>query len=228
MPPYRDMADGRDTPSTDGDIALGVRDGHERRHRDRRRRDRFNPDRRSRERRRARTRTLLLAAAALTATGQAKTHTKYKPIQGSVSVSLHDFRPVRPEEAYEALIQEAAAAYELSPDLIRAVMRTESSFNPFVVSPVGAQGLMQLMPALAKEMGVTDAFDPRQNVMGGAKYLRQLLDRHRGNVPLTLASYNAGPGNVAKYKGVPPFRETRNYVRKITGLLAEAGSDAAE
>jgi soluble lytic murein transglycosylase-like protein len=95
-----------------------------------------------------------------------------------------------------------------------------------VVSPAGAQGLMQIMPALATKLGVSDPFDPRQNIMAGARYLRQLLDANRGNLRLTLASYNAGPGNVEKYKGVPPFRETREYVKRITGYLAESsGSD---
>ena len=130
------------------------------------------------------------------------------------------FTALRPDTAYDHLIAEAALAYNLSPNLIKAVMRTESAFNPLAVSPVGAQGLMQLMPALAAEMGVDDAFDPRQNVMGGAKYLRRLLNAHKGDIRLTLASYNAGPGNVARYKGIPPFKETRNYVKKITALLA--------
>ena len=100
-------------------------------------------------------------------------------------------------------------------------MRAESSFNATTVSPAGAKGLMQIMPAIAKEMGVTDPFDPRQNIMAGARYLRQLLDAHKGNLALTLASYNAGPGAVARYKGVPPFRETRNYVRKITDYMED-------
>lgn len=134
-------------------------------------------------------------------------------------MQLSNFTAIRPEHPYEQLIQEAANLYSISPALIRAVMRTESQFDPNVVSPVGAQGLMQLMPALAKEMGVTDPFDPRDNIMGGAKYLRQLLDAHEGNIRLTLASYNAGPGNVKRYRGIPPFKETRNYVRKITELL---------
>ena len=132
---------------------------------------------------------------------------------------MSNFIPLKPEEAYEDLIQEAAQMHQLDPALIRAVMRTESAFNPAAVSPVGAMGLMQLMPALAEEMGVVDPLDPRDNVMGGAKYLRQLLTANRGNVPLTLASYNAGPGNVKRYRGIPPFKETRNYVRKITDLL---------
>ena len=132
---------------------------------------------------------------------------------------MSNFIPIRAEEAYEDLIQEAAVVHRLDPDLIRAVMRTESAFNPGAVSPVGAMGLMQLMPALAEEMGVVNPFDPRDNIMGGAKYLKQLLDANNGNLRLTLACYNAGPGNVKRYKGIPPFEETRNYVKKITELL---------
>ena len=135
---------------------------------------------------------------------------------------MNEFRAVPAQAAYDDLIKEAAHVYRLDPNLIRGVMRAESAFNPFVVSPAGAQGLMQIMPALAEELGVTDPFDPRQNVMAGARYLRQLLDAHKGNVKLTLASYNAGPGNVARYKGIPPFRETRTYVKKITDYLSEA------
>jgi len=90
------------------------------------------------------------------------------------------------------------------------------------VSPVGALGLMQLMPEVAAELGAEDPMDPRQNIMAGALYLRRLLDSHRGNVKLALASYNAGPGAVAKYGTIPPFKETRNYVKKISGLLADA------
>lgn len=208
-----------DHPGVEG---LGIRHGEERRARQRRRRPRRAADRRRGERRRRRIRTLLLAAATIAAPGQVKTHAKSQLLAPSVTVSLGDFRAVSPEKAYDALIDEAAETYGLDPDLIRAVMRTESAFNALVVSPVGALGLMQLMPALAEEMGVTDPFDPRQNVMAGAKYLKQLMDAHHGNVALTLASYNAGPGNVAKYKNIPPFPETRRYVKRITGLLADA------
>ena len=98
-------------------------------------------------------------------------------------------------------------------------MQAESAFHPYVVSRAGAEGLMQLMPDLADEMGVTDSFDPRENIMGGARYLKQLLDLHNGNIALTLASYNAGPGNVRRYRGVPPFKETRTYVKKIKQIL---------
>jgi soluble lytic murein transglycosylase-like protein len=124
-----------------------------------------------------------------------------------------------PDQPYADLIQEAAEQYDLDAALIRAVMEIESAFDPLAVSPVGAMGLMQIMPALARDMGVKNPFDPRENVMAGAKYLSRLLEAHRGNVALTLASYNAGPGNVRRYKGIPPFAETRNYVRKITDLL---------
>lgn len=123
---------------------------------------------------------------------------------------------------YEALIQEAAEAHKVDAALIRAVMRAESAFNPLAVSSAGALGLMQLMPALAAEMGVQNPFDPRENTMGGARYLKQLLRLHRGNVPLALASYNAGPGAVKRYGNqIPPFKETRNYVTKITEFLKQ-------
>ena len=136
-------------------------------------------------------------------------------MEGSVAVTAEDFRLVPRENRFDHLIAEAATQYGVDVDLIRAVIRAESNFNPKARSPVGAQGLMQLMPALQQDFGIKDPFDPRQNVMGGVRYLRKLLDMHGGNVALALASYNAGPGNVARYGGIPPFRETRNYVQKI-------------
>jgi soluble lytic murein transglycosylase-like protein len=101
-------------------------------------------------------------------------------------------------------------------------MQTESAFDALAVSRAGAIGLMQLMPEVALELGVEDPFDPRQNVMGGTKYLRRLLNLYNGNVPLALASYNAGATNVAQYGGVPPFPETQNYVKQITRLVASS------
>jgi soluble lytic murein transglycosylase-like protein len=214
------MTDKQDTAVVAAESGIGIRHGRQRRRRDRRGGDRTTSGRRRGDRRRKTMRTLLLAAAALATTHSVKTHTK--PLRPGVAVSMDDFRAVQADRAYDDIIAEAAAEYDLDPALIRAVMRAESAFNPMVISPAGAQGLMQLMPALAKEMGVVDAFDPRQNIMGGAKYLRWLLDRNRGNIPLTLAGYNAGPTIVAKYRKVPPFRETQNYVKKITGFLADA------
>jgi hypothetical protein len=177
------------------------------------------PDRRRGERRRRTTRGLLFAAFTLAGAGTPWTlqHTASPTVQ----VSEGDFRVVAPpktEGRFDRLIAEAATTYGVDVDLVRAVIKAESNFNPRARSPVGAEGLMQLMPALQKDFGITDPFDPRQNVMGGVRYLRKLLDKHGGNVALALASYNAGPMNVARYGGVPPFRETRNYVKKITGF----------
>jgi soluble lytic murein transglycosylase-like protein len=180
-------------------------------------------------------RTLLLTAAALSAPHAAKVRAQpwfaapasyadtvaAGPLP-SIAVSIDSFDPIEASHAYDDLITEASEKYDLDPNIIRAVMQAESAFNAMAVSPVGALGLMQLMPALATELGVTDPMDPRQNIMAGSLYLRQLLDAHRGNVKLALASYNAGPGNVAKYRAVPPFKETQNYVKKVTALLADA------
>ena len=118
---------------------------------------------------------------------------------------------------YEAAITEHARRHQVAADLVRAVIQVESAFNPIAVSNKGAMGLMQLMPATAVELGVANPFDPDENIRGGVTYLRRLLDRYDGNVELALAAYNAGVGNVEKYGDVPPFKETQNYVKKITG-----------
>ncbi len=116
---------------------------------------------------------------------------------------------------YESEITKAATTYNLPEKLIAAVMKQESNFDPNATSTAGAQGLMQLMPQTAKFLGVTNQVDPEQNIMGGAKYLRQLLDKFDNNLSLALAAYNAGPGNVKKYNGIPPFKETQKYVKNV-------------
>ena len=129
-----------------------------------------------------------------------------------------DERADRPQ-TYEPFVREAASAFSLDPALIRAVIQVESAFDPWAVSRAGAQGLMQLMPELSKEFGVVDPFDPRQNILAGAEYLKQLLDRFDGNMELALAGYNAGPTVVARYAAIPPFEETRKYVKTIKAIL---------
>lgn len=119
----------------------------------------------------------------------------------------------------EEIFTEAAEKYNVSKNLIKAIAKTESEFQPDATSKSGAMGIMQLMPGTAKEMGVTDAYDPYQNIMGGTKLISQLLDKYDGDVTLALAAYNAGSGNVKKYGGVPPFKETQNYVVKVQNYM---------
>ncbi|MGE3513468.1 MAG: lytic transglycosylase domain-containing protein [Vicinamibacterales bacterium] len=127
-------------------------------------------------------------------------------------------------DAYEDLIVGHATLNNIRPDLVRAVIQVESGFNPRAVSPKGALGLMQLMPATARQLRVSNAFDPEENIRGGVAYLRQLLDRYDGNEELALAAYNAGPGAVDRHgQSIPPYRETRSYVSKISGLVGAAG-----
>lgn len=121
----------------------------------------------------------------------------------------------RNRNAYDDLINNASSNYGVDARLIKAIMHTESGFNPTARSPVGAQGLMQLMPPTARRFSVYDSYDPAQNISGGVKYLNFLLKRFKNNHELAIAAYNAGEGNVDKYGGIPPFRETQDYVKRV-------------
>lgn len=116
-------------------------------------------------------------------------------------------------------IHEYSARFGVDPKLVTSVIRAESNFNPRAVSPKGAQGLMQLMPKTAQKLGVRDSFDPRENIRGGVQHLSYLLERYNGNTTLAVAAYNAGEGAVDTYRGVPPYDETRNYVRVVLAGL---------
>lgn len=124
-------------------------------------------------------------------------------------------------KSMDEIFKKAADRYNVPLNLLKAIGKTESNFNPTAVSKSGARGVMQLMPATAKELGVTDSFDPEQNIMGGAKYISSMLKRYNGDQKLALAAYNAGAGNVAKYGGVPPFKETQNYVVKVANYMKQ-------
>ncbi len=122
--------------------------------------------------------------------------------------------PVAPDEI-DRLVSANAATWNVDPSLVKAIIANESGYDANATSGAGAQGLMQLMPGTASGLGVSNAYDPAQNVWGGTRYIKGLLDRFGGNVPLAVAAYNAGPGAVEKYGGVPPYAETQNYVQNV-------------
>jgi len=122
---------------------------------------------------------------------------------------------------YDSFIVRMGRKYKIDPPLIKAVIKAESAWNPQAKSRAGAQGLMQLMPGTAKKLSVEDAFDPAQNIEAGTRYLRMMLDNFNGDLVLALAAYNAGPGAVKKYKGVPPYKETRDYIKRVLRYYRE-------
>ena len=153
----------------------------------------------------------------------------------SSKAKTHDILPVMPSDhsperhnRYDAWIREGARLYRLPEELIRAVIKCESDFDPRVVSPVGAQGLMQIMPATALRMQVRDAFDPRENILGGARYLRILANTFNGDLEMTVAGYNAGEAAVLRYQGIPPYPETQGYVTCVVSHYREFKTARAE
>jgi soluble lytic murein transglycosylase-like protein len=146
------------------------------------------------------------------------------PRPGSTRVAVDSSKPKvhmpsdrSPERLtrYDSHIRSAAILYQIPEELIRAVMQVESNFDPRAISPAGAHGLMQLMPFTAERMLVTDIMDPRQNIMGGTRYLRILANMFNGDIHLTVAAYNSGEGAVIRYGGIPPYQETQHYVVKV-------------
>jgi hypothetical protein len=222
----------------------------ERRQGERRQSARGGPDRRRGDRRAASCAGAFLTLAALAVVPEARADIYTRTNQSGVTEatnlpSANDFKltyrswkgvvvhspgfVLRPSanHDFDDHIQAAAARHGISEDLIRAIIQVESQFDRLAVSTAGARGLMQLMPATARSMGVVDSFDARQNIFGGARYLSQLLGRYGGDVSLAAAGYNAGEGAVAKYNGIPPYRETQGYVRKVNAILGGVAATVA-
>jgi len=149
--------------------------------------------------------------------------TPHSPTQPPTEITAAGAPPIGVPE----LVARIAAQHSLPPELIHSVIQVESNYNPYAVSSKGARGLMQLIPATARRFGVADVFNPADNIQGGARYLKYLLDLYGGNYPLALAAYNAGEGAVAKYGMVPPYRETENYVKLVGRRVEEAFKAAA-
>jgi len=157
-------------------------------------------------------------------TGSTKSHTNiYLPAETSLTGRSRAAMDVD-RDGVEKMIREAAERHRMDPALVRAVIETESNWNPKAFSHKGAGGLMQLIPTTAQRYGAYDVFDPQQNIDAGVKYLRTLLERYNGNLDLALAAYNAGEGAVDRAHGVPGFRETRNYVQKVQNAYFRPGS----
>lgn len=156
--------------------------------------------------------------------GQSNVHMTYENDSAvSAKTSFRDTyqNALKTTESMEDIFAEASERYGVALNLLKAIGKAESGFNPQAVSSAGAQGVMQLMPSTARSLGVEDSFDARSNIMGGAKYIAGLLERYQGNTALALSAYNAGSGNVDKYGGIPPFKETQNYVQKVLSYMGE-------
>lgn len=158
----------------------------------------------------------LMTSTAVNGTSNINTNT-----QSFEQVMQQTQNAVSAPQSLESIFAKASEQYQVPENLLKAIAKAESGFQTDAVSRCGAGGVMQLMPATAKALGVSDVFNAEQNIMGGAKYISQLLKSYDGNQKLALAAYNAGSGNVAKYGGVPPFTETQNYVKKVLGYLGE-------
>jgi soluble lytic murein transglycosylase-like protein len=189
-------------------------------------------DRRQRQRRKRVAGAGLLAAITIAGSFPRLHHPSAQPRDTSSSETTSQPVPTPENRAansvldrIDQIVEEASATYGVNPDFVRAIIHAESRFNPKAVSHVGAQGLMQLMPVTARYLGVSDPFDMRQNIYAGVKYLSNLLDRFHGDVSLAAAAYNAGPNAVARRGGIPPFRETRGYVKKVRGFLESGPTD---
>lgn len=144
---------------------------------------------------------------------------KIRPLRNFTFASL-DKSLTGKKSTYDRHISDACRKYGLDQSLVKAVIKAESAFNPEAVSPKGAVGLMQLMPGTSRDLGVVDPFDPAENIHGGTRYLKSLLDRFNNNVALALAAYNAGPEAVQEYGGIPPYVETQTYVKRVLDLYA--------
>ena len=215
-------------------VETHLRTGQDRRRADRRAAGRGVSERRSGDRRRAGALAGLVAGAlGLMAHGRL-TIDLSNPMAPRVEIASTTLAPapeveVEPTTPYERFIKEAADLYDVSADLVRAVIQTESNFDPRAQSGAGARGLMQLTPITLRVVKMKiDPFDPRENILAGTKYLGMMLDRHDGNVPLALASYNAGPTAVRRHRGIPPYKETRGYVKKVQQAMADASVQVAD
>lgn len=163
-------------------------------------------------------------------TNQVNNNDKTNQTSSAGNTSFSDMMKSQSVSPLEDIFNRAAAKYGVDVNLLKAIAKQESDFQPNCTSHAGAMGIMQLMPDTAKGLGVTDPYDPEQNIMGGAKFISQMLKKYDGDVTLALAAYNAGPNNVAKYGGVPPFKETQDYVKKVTayyknGVTVPSGED---